>query len=551
MLWFDNETGTRRTALQDFTPSLGYTVEKAARGAFEDNPVTMGVRWLQSLDNDPKLDANGIDDMIKASGVRDYTLESGKYSKAAATQLIERRRQKQIEQDVDARTDYTWGETPIRALVRAGVALADPLNLASMFIPPLGGEYFAGRMAAASGAAGRFGVRAYEGAVQGGIGMAALEAPGLALHSALHDDYSAADSLANIFMGAGLGAMLHGVGGILHDRVSPGNWKPGSGLPLEERPPTPIPTAPGRAVTQELTPELRAIERTERRRARLGDWRDDYTAEEGQAAAQTAIAQRLQGKDVDVGVLPPTARQRLDAIADELGVVRNETEGGFSQSGRTINIPAEDVSVRYAITPEHVYAHELGHAIMEQRGMSFAGWPKSEMEKFGLNYDELVAASQNFRPAIWESESAAHRAHTRKPNELLADAIGAVLLGDRPSSFLGALKLTTADLGMRTMSERIEQARTKVKASREQAPPLEGPARVAREEPTPEGETPTTPAQQAAGEAEKNLNDAVKNLADSGYVAKAIDLKPYDEAVADAGRIARALKAAATCMLRA
>ena len=210
--WDNEAVGTNRTSLQDFSPPLGYTTAQAAGATWADNPLVRAYQWGGNLlDNTgEKLDANAIDSLIKGAGVTDYTLPAGQYTKETAQSLIERARQKQITADIDSRTPYSWGETPVRAFTRAATMMADPLNLAATVMPGLGQEWVASRIA---GGASEFGARALQGAVQGGAGMGALEAVQYPLAQQLHDDYSSTDSLMNVLTGATLGGLSHGIFG--------------------------------------------------------------------------------------------------------------------------------------------------------------------------------------------------------------------------------------------------------------------------------------------------------------------------------------------------
>lgn len=143
-------------------------------------------------------------------------------------------------------------------------------------------------------------------------------------------------------------------------------------------------------------------------------------------------------------------RQRLFAVAQRLGIPVHEGGSGFHAGGGYVAIPAEDQETAGAVTPEHVFAHELGHAVMQRRGLNFAGFPTREMLKWIDNWPEWIEASKRFRPAIHQSEDKRVKAHAKKPNEIVADAIGSVLLGESPESLVvdRVAGLTRRDLGL-------------------------------------------------------------------------------------------------------
>ena len=159
----------------------------------------------------------------------------------------------------------------------------------------------------------------------------------------------------------------------------------------------------------------------------------------------------------------PAVREKLMAIAKRLGVTVNTANGGFKAGGGAVDIPAEDAQVEGALSPNHVAAHELGHAAMQKRGISFQGHPIGRIKQsFIPNWDALVEASKAFRPAVWASESLRIKNHARKPNEVIADAIGSVYLGLNDVSLLEPMMkgtgTTVFDLGLEYAPAPSQQA---------------------------------------------------------------------------------------------
>jgi hypothetical protein len=171
----------------------------------------------------------------------------------------------------------------------------------------------------------------------------------------------------------------------------------------------------------------------------------DIAAANGQQELAPAPAPAAPG-------VTPGARARLRAIAKDRGIMVDEGGvTGFRADGGVITIPEEDQETEGAITPDHVFAHELAHALMDKRQLSFKGLPVSELRKRAPNWDDIVAVSKAFRPAVWNHKNERISRHARKPNEILADAIGSVLLGDTPFSMLQPMfggALTERDLGL-------------------------------------------------------------------------------------------------------
>lgn len=98
------------------------------------------------------------------------------------------------------------------------VGAADPINLASAFIPIMG-ELRYGKLLAAAGdsVSARLATRAAVGAGQGAVGQAALEPLDWWAHTQEGRDFGMSDVLHNIMFGAALGGALQGGGGFISD----------------------------------------------------------------------------------------------------------------------------------------------------------------------------------------------------------------------------------------------------------------------------------------------------------------------------------------------
>jgi N12 class adenine-specific DNA methylase len=156
----------------------------------------------------------------------------------------------------------------------------------------------------------------------------------------------------------------------------------------------------------------------------------------------------------------------LEKVAERLGVKVFKAAGGWHASNGWIEIPDADVDVVQtgAVSNAHVFAHELGHAIMQKRQLSFAGFPRAEVLRYIPNWDDLKAASQAFRPGVHEHENERYRKHAAKPNEVIADAIASVLLGTHDIALIRpmmqSLGLTERDLGLDPAADSATTAQT-------------------------------------------------------------------------------------------
>lgn len=95
-------------------------------------------------------------------------------------------------------------------------AVADPINVASAFVPVVGEARYAALLSrAGTSLASRAGVRAGVGAVEGTVGAALVEPFLYASNQEIQADYSVADSLLNIGFGSVFGGVLQpGFGGL-------------------------------------------------------------------------------------------------------------------------------------------------------------------------------------------------------------------------------------------------------------------------------------------------------------------------------------------------
>jgi GGDEF domain-containing protein len=127
--------------------------------------------------------------------------------------LIQLNKDKVRRQTLSAEYD---GYTPGIAGMVIG-SLIDPANVATSFIPVVGEARYAQLLARAGGLAGRTGVRAGVGGLEGAVGAALVEPAIYAGQQQWRSDYDAYDSMLNIAGGAGFGAFLHGGAGMVKD----------------------------------------------------------------------------------------------------------------------------------------------------------------------------------------------------------------------------------------------------------------------------------------------------------------------------------------------
>ncbi len=138
-------------------------------------------------------------------------------SEAALDILIRRTKERNARAEVLARSSGGAGLGALEFGTQFAASLADPLNIASGFVPVIGQARYGMMLRAAGyglrGAVGRTAIRAGVGAAEGVVGAALVE-PIIA--STMRDeqaDYTMADSLRNIAFGGMFGGGLHVIGG--------------------------------------------------------------------------------------------------------------------------------------------------------------------------------------------------------------------------------------------------------------------------------------------------------------------------------------------------
>jgi len=230
MPFYFDQGGTDRFSLQDFEPSTGSKYKAVIDESLVESYGRVGYDWFKmSRMNDPKLSAPEVADAIQASGLDvKLTPKDNEYSAGQLNVILDRQRERKIISDIRDRTPWDWG-SPLRGAVMFGTAFADPINIATAFIPWARVMTMAGRTSALSlpvsalrsaeaaaqsqSALARFGGRFGVGAAFAGAETAALEPFYAFARRDLGDDYDASDSMLNIGLGAAFGGGVLGIGG--------------------------------------------------------------------------------------------------------------------------------------------------------------------------------------------------------------------------------------------------------------------------------------------------------------------------------------------------
>ena len=207
----DTNKYAQQTGFDQFQTGMFETLGEIAKDAWKYNPVSSAFRLSEleinrgRIDNEPLIDRQKLNDEYGK-----YNLFFEEDEKQSTVDILVARKKSEIErQSIIQRGPK--GALP--ALAKLGTSLvtsiADPINLAMMFIPIVGEARFAAMVARA----GLTGARFRKGAMEGLVGIAAVEPLVYTAATREQSDYDLVDSLIAVTFGGVLGGGLHvGVG---------------------------------------------------------------------------------------------------------------------------------------------------------------------------------------------------------------------------------------------------------------------------------------------------------------------------------------------------
>lgn len=202
---------TRPVGLEEGSSSFGDALTASFQEAISDNVTTKALEWndLRKLKQEaidsgkkfiPKAEAQSI---AQKQGVNVNNLPDS-IDQDSLNFLIDRQYKKKLRNEIVSSANSGL------ASITGGIAgsLVDPLNIGTAFIPVVGEAKLAA-IAARATVGARLAGRAAVGAIEGAAGAALLEPASYTLSQQLGDEYTVANSFANIAMGTVLGAGLH------------------------------------------------------------------------------------------------------------------------------------------------------------------------------------------------------------------------------------------------------------------------------------------------------------------------------------------------------
>jgi hypothetical protein len=206
-----------------YKSTLGETLGAVAEDAWNFNPLPSAIRFFE-LEANRNEDTNepliSKDELNKKYSNLDLFFDQDE-KQSTVDILVNRKTLERERQSIIARGPegsfnpfnsgfYTGGAKLGTSLV---VSLADPINIASAFIPVVGEARFAS-LVARQGLTKARGIR---GVVEGAVGAAAVEPIVLTAATAEQADYGLMDSFLNITFGSIIGGGLHVGAGALKD----------------------------------------------------------------------------------------------------------------------------------------------------------------------------------------------------------------------------------------------------------------------------------------------------------------------------------------------
>ena len=237
------------------------------------------------------------------------------------------------------------------------VGAMDPVNVAAFSIPILGEARYAKLLASAGESViARAGVRSATGAAQGAVGSVALQPVDYYTHTQDGQDYTMAQALENIIMGAGTGGLMHATGLPLNIRgalfgeayravrgrpldlpveapVLRGNAQENVTEPasVSETPPADNHEASERAVVQNAVAEHEAVVGSP-----IMASIDDLPPRAKEDTMHGAVANLIQGEPVRVGEMLAVAGDNDPRIAEsfEPSPIATDTEVSRTLSGK-------------------------------------------------------------------------------------------------------------------------------------------------------------------------------------------------------------------------
>lgn len=184
----------------------------------EEGGLVAGLEEIRSARTPSRMSLEDQQAYIRSCGLEGMLLPDERYTREEL-EFLANLKHEEIERQFIREQAPAW-IAPFGFATGLGASMLDYVNIAASFVPVVGEARTINMLRHSAGNAwGRAGVRFGVGAVEGLVGTAIVEPVFVVGKSELQQEYDFADSLMNIAFGAGMGAMLHPLGGAV------GEWK--------------------------------------------------------------------------------------------------------------------------------------------------------------------------------------------------------------------------------------------------------------------------------------------------------------------------------------
>lgn len=415
--------------IAEMTPSFGAYFEAAAGNVVRDGPLSSIYRMgelaaaqnagggrTESRTEARKLTAEQARAQAEAVGVT-VDFGDGRYTPEAVDIMIDRARRRTVRDTIVNAYDPSWGT---QLGVSALTSLADPLNVGAAFIPFVGQARYGAWLLNTTSAAGRAGVRAGVGAVEGLAGSALVEPLIAGAATQEGRDYGLSDSMYNLAFGTAFGAGLHAGGGAVKDAFSTESVKAKLDRRAAERAPVETPAdIAARAPVEVNEMALRGAisDLIHGRQVQSGELIDSLIAQNPQLRDALSVTSTLRRDGPDLDDLPGRVtywEERLNELntklakpVDFLAWVR--AQGGIKDADGAL---AQALGGDVSHLPSSVYITPKG-SVRAKRGVGLDELlARAKAEGYAESIGDLTAAFQPGAKAL--TQNAAKAVNSRK-----------------------------------------------------------------------------------------------------------------------------------------
>jgi hypothetical protein len=232
-MWLARQARQANAAGTDQAVGAGGDIDVFSGQSLEDRQAAIDAR----VNAIPDISQGDAKDLLKQEGLTEQDVHLGdapSHKMPVLKMQIDEAHTRRDRQAAIERGPQGFFPDALGAVTSIGVGMIDPVNAAAFSIPVIGearmGKFIAsaGDSIVARGAA-RFG----QGAAQGAVGTAVLQPADWWLHTRDGQDYTMAQAMESIIMGAGMGGAFHAIPGGVRDVLARRRGQPLEGSPQD------------------------------------------------------------------------------------------------------------------------------------------------------------------------------------------------------------------------------------------------------------------------------------------------------------------------------